>query len=223
LITEIQTYAFDIRDAFFNVVTADPFFAGYTKRKNKMRPVQQNLIPYLGVYLLPETTTPDGDANAGCIRFTHTVPIGFSAIVANSDPDVAEATADQAMQRIMVSAYTDLHLFNVLNNSNPDGVGIEGLSRGTRRTNFGVVSTDNEMPFCEAQYEVGCTFRTEWYPDITDTLDEIDVTTGVKPGDTQTEMDQRQQVAVVYDFTALRQQRKPLRKPWLLARDQRRK
>ena len=46
-----------------------PFFANYTKRKNKMLQVQPDLLPYLGVYLLDETMTPDGDANAGNIRF----------------------------------------------------------------------------------------------------------------------------------------------------------
>jgi hypothetical protein len=171
---------------------------------------------------------PDGDANAGCVRFLHTARIGFSAVVANSDQNVAEQTADQAMQRILVSAYTNLQLMNVLTNANPDGVGIEGISRGARRMIYGAPSTDNEMPFVELQYEASCSFRTEWYPDITDTLDEIVVTTGIKPGDTQAEMNQRQQVEWAWDFatgappttkpTVLR--REPLRRPWRLARDQ---
>ena len=102
MITETQTSAYDIRDAFYNVVTAAPFFAGFTCRKNKMLPVQRNLIPYLGVYLVDEMMTPDGDANAGCIRFTHNVRIGFSMIQVNNDPNAAEQAADQAMQAIMV-------------------------------------------------------------------------------------------------------------------------
>lgn len=216
MITETQTWAFDIRDAFYNVVTADPFFANFTKRKTKMLPVQQNLVPYLGVYLVDETMLPDGDANAGCVRFLHTARIGFSAVVANSDQNIAEQTADQAMQRILVSAYTDLHLMNVLHNANPDGVGIEGITRGARRMIYGAPSTDNEMPFVELQYEATCSFRTEWYPDITDTLDEIDVTV-VPNNDPNAD-----QFKVVYDFTAQRTPRAPLRRPWLLARDQRR-
>lgn len=206
-VVETQTCALDIRDAFYNVVTADPFFAGFTKRKNKMLPVQQNLIPYLGIYLVDEMMAPDGDANAGCVRFHHTARIGFSAVVANSNQDIAEHTADQALQRILITAYTDLHLMNVLKNSNPEGVGIEGITRGARRMIYGALSTDNETPFVELQYEASCTFRTEWYPDIVDTLDTIDVTTGIKLSDPQTVRDQREQANVIYDFTGTRKRR----------------
>ena len=79
----------------------------------------------------------------------------------------------------MARAYTDLKLMNVLRNNNPEGVKIEAITRGTRRPIHGAMSTDNETPFVEMQYEASCSFRSEWYPDITDTLDEIDVT--VKP------------------------------------------
>ena len=219
MITETQTSAYDIRDAFYNVVTAAPFFAGFTCRKNKMLPVQRNLIPYLGVYLVDEMMTPDGDANAGCIRFTHNVRIGFSMIQVNNDPNAAEQAADQAMQAVMVAAYTDLHLMNVLHNNNPEGVGIEAIMRGMRRPIFGAPSTDNETPFVEMQYEISCSFRSEWYPDITDTLNEIDVTTRVNNDPDITP------ITTVYDFTGSRelQRRVPLRRPWLSARDQHRR
>ena len=65
-------------------------------------------------------------------------------------------------------------------------------------------------------------YRTDWPPIITDTLDEIDVTTGIKAGDTPEEMAQRQQVAAVYKFDTSRRARAPLAKPWLRARDQNR-
>jgi hypothetical protein len=235
MITEQQSSGYDIRDAFYNVVTVDPFFAGFTFRKNRMLPVQQDLIPYLGVYLVDEMMVPDGDANAGCVRFLHTVRIGFSIVVANSNTNVCEQTADQGFMRVMASAYCNLNLMNVLTNSNPEGVGIEAITRGMRRAIHGASSTDNETPFIEMQYEASATFRSEWYPDITDTLNEIVVTTGVKPGDTQTEMDQRQQVEWAWDFTnaappttkptMLRREplRRPLKRPWLSARDQNRR
>jgi hypothetical protein len=216
-VSETQTSGYDIRDAFYNVVTAAPFFANFTCRKNKMLPVQRNLIPYLGVYLVDEMMTPDGDANAGCIRFLHNVRIGFSMIQVNNDPNAAEQGADQAMQAIMVAAYTDLHLMNVLTNNNPESVGIEAITRGARRPVYGAPSTDNETPFVEMQYEISCSFRSEWYPDITDTLDEIDVTTYPNNDQSVTPVD------VVYDFTSSTRRRPPPRKPWLLARDQNRR
>jgi hypothetical protein len=222
VITETQSNGYDIRDAFYNLMVADAFFAGFTCRKSRMQPVQQKLLPYLGVYLVDEMMSPDGDANAACVRFTHSVRIGFSVVVANSAQDAAEKQADQGFLKIMALAYTDLHLMNPLTNNNPEGVMIEAITRGARRMTYGAPSTDNETPYVEAQYEASCSFRSEWYPDITDTLDEIDVTTGVKPGDTSDEMAQRQQVAAVYTFTAGERRRAPLAKPWLLARDQNR-
>ena len=79
-VTDTQSYSLVIRDAFFDAVTSDPFFAAYTCRKNKMLRVQSELLPYLGVYIIDETMLPDGDANAGCVRFSHTLRVGFSAM-----------------------------------------------------------------------------------------------------------------------------------------------
>jgi hypothetical protein len=184
MITETQSCALDIRDAFYNVVSIDPFFTGFVKRKSKMLPVQQHLVPYLGIYLGPETMLPAGDANHGCVRFKHTARICFSVVVANSNPDLAERTADQAYLKIMSAAYTNIKLMNVLHNLNPEGVGIEAVVRGDRRMIYGAPSTDNELPFVELEYEATCSYETEWYPDITDTLDTMDVI--VKPNNSET-------------------------------------
>jgi hypothetical protein len=208
MITETQTQTLDIRDAMYNIVTVDPFFAGYTFRKTKMLPVQIDLIPYLGVYIADEITVPDGDANAGCIRFNHTSRIGFSVVQANNNPVTLEQSIDAAYLKIMGLLWTNIKLMNVLHNNNPDGVGIEGIVRGSRKHVFGSTGLNNETPFAELQYEVSCFTRSEWYPDITDMLNEIDVTTGVKAGDTQAEMDQRQQVTVKYMLDVLRAARR---------------
>jgi hypothetical protein len=180
-VRERQTFAFDVRDAMFNVVTADPYFAAYTKRKNKWLPVQTNLVPYIGVYLINEVMTPDGDANAGLIRFSHTMQIGFSVVQSNNDPLLLEQNIDQAQQKIMTLLWTDLHLMNVLQNdtaghNNPEDVKIESVTRATRRHVFGQAAGNNEFPFVELEFNVNAFARSEWYPDITDTLNEIDVT-----------------------------------------------
>jgi hypothetical protein len=223
VITETQSFSLDIRDAMYNVVTVDPYFGGYTLRKTRMFPLQADLIPYLGVYIVDEAMVPDGDANAGCIRFNHTSRIGFSVVETDNDPVALERSIDADYLKIMSLLWTNMNLMNVLVNSNPEGVGIEGITRGSRRHVFGNTGLNNETPFAELQYEVSCFSRSEWYPDITDTLNEINVTTAYPPDGRDTT--QIQQVNVVYDFTpsATRTARRaPLRKPWLLARDQRR-
>ena len=223
MITEKQSFAFDIRDTFYNVVTADPFFQGFVTKKNRMLPVQPDQLPYLGVYLAEEINAPDGDSNAACVRFKETARIVFSVITANNDRAAAEAFSDQAYLKVKSLLFTDLNVMNVWNRKNVEGVIIESIDRGTRRHIYGNAGQNNETPWIDMQYDVQAVYRTEWYPDITDTLDEIDVTTGVKPGDTPAEMANRIQVAPVYTFTSSRQRRTPLPRPWLLARDQNRR
>ena len=221
MIAEQQSAAFDIRDTFFDAVTADAFFQGYTAEKNRMLPVQPDQLPFLGVYVVDEVMLPDGDGNAGCIRFSHTARIGFSVINANNDRNAAETLSDRAYLKIMAIIYTDQHIMNVWDRTNVEGVQIESIARGTRRHIYGNPGQDNETPWLELQYEASVFFRSEWYPDITDALEEIDVTTGVKAGDTPAEMANRQQAAVKYVFPITR--RAPLAKPWLSARDQNRR
>jgi hypothetical protein len=205
-ITEKQSFAVDIRDAMYNVVAANPYFSGYTFRKTKIKPVQADLIPYLGVYIVDEVMVPDGDANAGCIRFNHTCRVGFSVIQANNDPIALEHGIDAAYLQIMSSLWTDIKLMNVLVNNNPEGVGIESVTRGSRRHVFGNAGLNNETPIGELQYEVSCFTRSEWYPDITDMLDEIDVTTAYPPDGRDTT--QVQQITVKYMFNTLRAARR---------------
>ena len=133
MITEQQSFAYDIRDAFFNVISADTFFNGFTAKKNKMLPVQLTQLPYLGVYLVDETMTPDGDDNAGCVRFTHLARIGFSVIVVNNDQIAGEKLSDQAYLKIGTLLFTNSKIFNMIQSNNPEGVLIEGVARGTRR------------------------------------------------------------------------------------------
>jgi hypothetical protein len=203
-ITDTQSYSLVIRDALFDAVSSDPFFADYTCRKTKMLAVQTQLLPYLGVYIIDETMTPDGDANAGMIRFSHTLRVGFSAMVANNDQVIAELQIDAAFWRIMNRLWPDQHIMNVLLSSLPDNVMIESIPRGSRRPVFGATSLANETPIAEVQYDVSVFYRSDWPPVITDDLLTIDVVTGVKPGDTQAEMANRQQVHVQYLFQQLR-------------------
>jgi hypothetical protein len=203
-ITETQSFAFLIRDTIYDLVT--PAFSGYKLRKNRMLPVQPDQLPYLGIYLAEEVMTPDGDANAGCVRFSHTARIGFSVVIANNDPVVAEQQSDQAFLLLMKTMFTDLHFMQVVENlQNDEGVMVESVVRGTRRHIFGSPQNTNETPFVELQYEVNFFFRTEWYPDITDTLNEIDVKTLFTTEQTS-DSTGIEQVEVVYDFTSSRKE-----------------
>jgi hypothetical protein len=183
LIVENQSFAYDIRNAMYDIVSGYDYFAGWTCRKTRMLPVQTQLIPYLGVYIVDELMIPDGDPNAGCVRFIHTARIGFSAIQAAIDQDDLEGLMDESYQKIMIALWTNPDLMNVLKQANPEGVGIESAARGSRRHVFGATGTNNEFPFGELQYEISCLSRSEWYPDITDDFNEMDVTVAVNNKD----------------------------------------
>jgi hypothetical protein len=199
-ITDTQSFALVIRDVFYDALAADAFFADYTTRKNRMLRVQPDLLPYLGVYIIDETMLPDGDANAGMIRFSHTLRIGFSVMIANNDQVAAEQQIDAAWWRIMNRLWPDQNIMNLFETTNPDNTRIESVTRGVRRHVFGTAALNNETPVAELQYDVALFFRTDWPPIITDTLDEIDISTGIKIGETQEEMDQRQQITRKYLF-----------------------
>jgi hypothetical protein len=191
-----QSDAYNIWQAFFDRVSVDSFFSGYTIRPTVMLPVQANLLPYLGIYMGDEDMRPDGDANAGMIRFNHSGKIGFSIIIANNNRKQLLQQVDAAFWRIMGLLWTDQDLMNVLVNSNPEGVGIESIPRGQRKFVWGSTGANNETPFCECRYDVTAFWRSEWWPPITDTLDEINIKTGVKIGETPAQMAQRHQVEV---------------------------
>jgi hypothetical protein len=191
-----QSDAYNVWESMFDRASADSFFAGYTIRPTKMLPVQANLLPYLGIYFIDEDMRPDGDANAGMIRFNHSSRIGFSIIIANNDRKQLLQQVDAAFWKVMELLWTDETLMNVLVNENSEGVGIESIPRGQRRFVWGSTGLNNETPFCECQYDVTAFWRSEWWPPITDTLNEINIKTGVKMGDTPAEMAERQQVEV---------------------------
>jgi hypothetical protein len=199
-ITDTQSYSHVIRNAFFDALKGDPFFANYTCRKNKMLVARIEYLPYLGVYIIDETMTPDGDSNAGNIRFTHAERIGFSVIQGNNDQDALEASLDAAYWRIMHRLWEDPDLNNVFLSSLPDNTEFEGIDRGLRRYVWGNTAFNNETPVGEVQYDITVRFRTGWIPGPFDDLLLIDMKTGVKPGDTQDEMDQRQQIERQYQF-----------------------
>ena len=206
-ITDTQSYSLVIRDVFYDAVAGDPFFANYTKRKTPMLRVQSELLPYLGVYFADETMEPDGDFNAGAVRFSHTMQIGFSVMIANNDQVANELMLDAAYWRIMNRLWPDQYIMNLIDTynphtgtSNPDNVIIEGITRGRRRFNFGDAMLANETPVGELQYDVWVFGRSVWPPVITDDLEHIHVETGIKPGDTQAEMDARLQVKREYLF-----------------------
>jgi hypothetical protein len=206
-ITDTNSYSHVIRDVFFNALSTDPFFASYTCRKNKMLVARPEYLPYLGVYIIDDTMTPDGDANVGNIRFIHALRIGFSVMQSDPDQDVLELGLDAAYHEIETRLWNDPYINNVYDTlnphtqvQNPDNVRFESIERGMRRYVWGNQAVNNETPVGEMQYDITVRHRDYFVPGSFDDLNLIDMKTGVKPGDTQAEMDQRIQIERQYQF-----------------------
>jgi len=208
-ISEVQSWSFIIRDAFLDRLMRTPFFAGFTPRKNKSLQIMTHQIPVLGVYFISEDMSPDGDLNAGEIRFVHMLKLGFSAIITNNDSVECEAKLDQCFWTIMNTLWRDPYLTNMLDTraypgavGTPDNTRIEGVARGSRRHVFGTIGAQNETPIGEMQYEATVKYEADYAPVIVDNLLQIGVRTGVKAGDTPEQMAARVQTGAEFDFTS---------------------
>jgi hypothetical protein len=143
-------------------------------------PVQVQLLPYLGVYLIREPHVPDGDLNHGEIKFIHSCRIGISVIVINNDPDASEAKLDQAYWAIMNRLWTDEYIMNLIDThnpatgtENPDNTRAEGVERIERRHVFGNAGLNNETPTAELQMDITIRLRTRWSAVVPDDLEHI--------------------------------------------------
>jgi hypothetical protein len=194
-ISGVQSAPWIFRECFIAVL--QPLFPEFTILRNKRVPVQPEQLPVLGVYIVSERMTPDGEFNAGNVRFIHNWIIGFSIIIAsNSSPD-AEQAIDFSYWRLMNGLWCNASLMNLLGSDNPDNLVIEGLTAGNRRHVWGAVGARNETPTVEAQFEVTGTHRWGYDPIIPDRLDlivETAIPAGFDPSKTPP-------VNIRYDFT----------------------
>ena len=193
-ITQTQSYTWVLRECF--LAALEKQFAGFTIRRTDYKPILPAQLPVLAAYIVNERMTPDGDANAGDIRFIHYFQIGFSIIIANNDPDLAEQKLDAAWWIMMNALWRNDALTRMFGTGNPDSTAFEGVVVGERRMVYGNVGKTNETPVAELQYEINVTYRTPWDPVITDWLQKLVVTfvlDGLDPTVTEP-------VVVEYDF-----------------------
>jgi len=175
-VTDTQSFSQVIRDTLFSKTVVLPFFANFKARRSKQLPIQEPLLPYLGVYIISEDMPADGDPNCGDIRFIHDLRIGFQVIIENNDPVAAELKLDEAFWAIMNGLWTDADLTNMILSDIPDNTRIEGIPRGTRRHEWGAIGA-NQQPIGELEYVATLRYRSEWFPTSFPDLTRIHVET----------------------------------------------
>lgn len=194
-ITQTQSYSWVLREQMIAAVL--PLFGGFKLLRTNQVPLQARDLPVLGVYLMPERMTPDGDLNQGVIKFLHNFQIGFSVVIANNDPDIAEQKLDAAWWSLMHGLWDNAGFTNLGNSKNADNTCLEGISLGVRRMAYGAIGSNQETPIAELQYEVNGVFRSDWQPIITD--DFLSIVETVIPAGYDPEL--TEPVEVRYDFT----------------------
>jgi len=201
-VTDTQSYSQVIRDALFAKTVLLPFFQGFFSRRSKQLPVQNQQIPYLGVYIVAEDMTPDGDANAGQIRFIHRLQIGWQVIIDNNDPVAAETKLDAAFWAIMNGLWRDPRLTNFIESDMPDDTRIEAVDRGRRVHVWGPPGLNGELPYGELQYVATIVYRAEYGPVITDDLLRIHQESVPTSDGTVPDGSEVQRIITEYEFTA---------------------
>lgn len=196
----MSSYAFKVRDGILSRIQALPFFTNpainppFKYTKNRAMQVQPQSLPLCGVYFLQESGTPEGDANAGEIRFDTSVRLGFTVIIVNNDMEAAEYTLDLAFEAIRNGLFTDPTFYN------NDDFKIEGVTFSMRKHNFGS-QLENETPLAELQWELVLNIGVLDYPPVVlDNFETLRITTAFPLGGTQEEIDAVQQVVNVYEL-----------------------
>ena len=201
-LSDTQSYAFILHNAIFDRLSTSSFFQGFTvKRISEALPIEAGYqIPFLGVYEGEETLGPEGQGNAGEIRFTHTVNVGIQVVVKDNDPITCLTTLDQAYWFIMNRLWRDDTFTNRLWTTLPDNTRFEAVQRIRKRKKWGATGARNETPVGILQLDIAILIKTDFYPTEFPDLERITVTTSYPEGGTPEEIAAVQQVKMVYIF-----------------------
>jgi len=161
-----STEAIIVRDRLVAKMKSLPFFSTFKFSTDKSIAIDPVNVPFAGVYFINEDLTPDGDANAGEVRFRSQAMYGISVIVQNNDAAAAEYKLDEAWQIITVGVFTDPKMYNWKNVGKPGEVAIQGFTRGNRSHQFGNAGADNAIPVAELRFTLTCDLGTLDYPPV---------------------------------------------------------
>jgi hypothetical protein len=204
-VSDVQSYPWIILNGIYDRLAAASYFQGWVKRITSALPIEAGLqIPFLGIFLTQDDGGPDGDGNAGDIRFSHNFTVGFQIVVKNNDSTAMLKTLDQAYWFAVNQLLHDNSLTNRLNTTLPDGVTIESYPRLRVRMPdvWGLAGiAKNETPFGERLFYLTMQLRTCFFPNVFPDLERISVTTAFPFGGDDAAQAAVEQIKIVYEFT----------------------
>ena len=176
-----HSYSWMIRNVILDRLKLVTPFSGpdgvvkFSRSPAVMGSIQEEHIPYLGCYIMPdETFTGIGRNNIGENKFTHALLLGFSYIVFNNDPDAAEELLDIGHWSIMKLMH-DPDFFIWPSRTFPDGVErlpmFSSVLGGARRPVYGTAGRQQMTPIAEMQMELTIMYETHFEPVIADAFE----------------------------------------------------
>jgi hypothetical protein len=164
-----QTRAVEIRDAAFDRVSRLTINGAWMRstRKAPITTVQPDQLPALGVFVLSERETPEG--NVTLPRFITNLELGISWLVMSSDALLIDGTLDRFVgvaKDMLFRDPTFLELFEF----------VEGTSREYQ------FSKEGEAYIAELRLRITVSYHTIYTPFAPNDLLMIDVKTNPAPG-----------------------------------------
>jgi len=170
----MSTLATQIRDAAFNRIQKAMRVDFKSLRKAPFPTFQTDQLPALGVYLLREDMTPNGDPNVGEPNFKVEATLGISILDDASSEDVLDGRVDKLLDRVEDTLFKDGTFVRLRTPDAPTGTPLlEGFTRVTRTPTY---HKDGESYYLEMRLQISCQFRCYYPPNAPNALTQVGVT-----------------------------------------------
>jgi hypothetical protein len=173
----VSTLATQIRDATFSRIVAAMPTAFKSTRKIPFPTLSPDMLPALGVYLLREQMSPDGQDNHSVPRYMVDAVISVMLIDLANDPAVLEGAIDNTLDLIENTLLSDYTFLDLRDSATNQPI-IESVPMISRMYQF---PRDAESYYIEARLQMTFRFRCKFPQAMLTDLNEIDVT--VQQGD----------------------------------------
>lgn len=140
-------------------------------RKTPILPLQGDQLPQLGVFLVGETFSPDGDADVGPPRYKVDAQLSISVVVSAAAPDAADGQCDYLVDQVLTTLLTDGSFVALT-----DGTGaplMESIGAIRRTMNF---PKDGDAYYLEGRLQITCSYRCFFEPVAPNALEHVDIT-----------------------------------------------
>jgi hypothetical protein len=155
-VVNLNSYGHLIKLGWLNRMKLFPPFSACKKfARSNAKPTQPEHIPFLGVYFIEESLTPNGESSAPANEIRAETNLGFSYVIRNNDEDVAEDLLDVAYWSFMKLMHDPIWA------QLPDQtVRVEGFEGGKITRHYGNLAEQGargqfaETPYAELRMEL---------------------------------------------------------------------